>query len=43
MNETDSRKKDVHKAICQNITEENKRRYKSMQNKAKKAVSKAMR
>ena len=33
--------KDAHNAMCQNSTEENKRRYKSM--KAKKAVSKAMR
>ena len=33
-----SRKKEVHKAMCQNSTEENKRRY-----KAQKAVSKAMR
>ena len=30
-----SRKKDVHRAMC---TEENKRRCKSMKNKAKKAV-----
>ena len=36
-------KKDVHMAMCQNNTEENKRRYKSMKNKAKKAVSIAMR
>ena len=33
-----SRKKDAHKAMCQNSTEENKRRYKSMKNKAKKSV-----
>ena len=32
-----SRKKDAHKAMCQNSTEGNKRRYKSMKNKAKKA------
>ena len=38
-----SRKKESHKAMCQNSTEENKRRYKSLKNKAKKAVSKAMR
>ena len=38
-----SRKKDPHKAMCWNSTAENKRRYKSMKNKAKKAVSKAMR
>ena len=36
-------KNEVHKAMCQNSTEENKRRYKRMKNKAKKAVSKAMR
>ena len=35
-----SRKKDAHKAMCQKSTEENKRRYKSMKNKA---VSKAIR
>ena len=35
-----SRKKDTHKAMCWNSTEENKMRYKSMINKAKKAVSK---
>ena len=35
------RKKDAHKATCQNSTEENKRMYKSTKNKAKKAVSKA--
>ena len=38
-----SRMKDAHKAMCQNSTEENKRRHKSLKNKAKKAVSKAMR
>ena len=38
-----SRKKDAHKAMCQDNTEGNKRRYKSMKNKARKAVSKAMR
>ena len=37
-----SRKKDAHKAMCQNNTEENKIKYKSMKNKAKKAVSKAI-
>ena len=37
-----SMKKDAHKAMCQNNTE-NKRRYKSMKNKAAKTVSKAMR
>ena len=34
MKEADSRKKDAYKAMCQNNTEENKRRYKSMKNKA---------
>ena len=38
-----SRKKDAYKTMCQNGTYENKRRYNSMKNKAKKAVSKAMR
>ena len=37
------RKKEAHKAMCQKSTKENKRRYKSLKNKAKKAVSKAMR
>ena len=32
------RKKEAHKALCQNSTEEYKRRYESMENKAKKAV-----
>ena len=41
--ETVSTKKDAHKAMCQNSTEENKMRYKSVKNKANKAVSKAMR
>ena len=41
--EANSRKKEAHKAMCQNSTEENKRWYGSMKNKAKKAVSKAMR
>ena len=36
-------KKDAHKAMCRNSTEKNKRRHKCMKNKAKKAVSKAMR
>ena len=43
MKEAVSRKKDEHKAMCQSNTEENKITYKSMKNKAKKAVSKAMR
>ena len=42
VNESVSRKKKAHKAMCQNSTEKNKR-HKSMKNKAKKAVSKAMR
>ena len=43
MNEAVTMKKDAHKAMCQNNTEKNKRRHKSMKNKAKTAVSKAMR
>ena len=35
-----AKKKEAHKAMCQNSTEESKRRYDSMENKA---VSKAMR
>ena len=38
-----SRKNDAHKAMCQDNTEENKGRYESMKNKAKKAVSIAIR
>ena len=38
-----SRKKDAHNAMCRNSTEENKRRYISLKNKGRKAVSKAMR
>ena len=38
-----SRKKNVHKAMCLNSTEENKRWNKSIKNKSKKAASKAMR
>ena len=37
-----SRKKDVHKTMCWNSTEKNKRVYK-VKNKAKKAASKALR
>ena len=40
---TVSRKKDAHKVMCQNSTEENKRKYKNMKNKAREAVSKPMR
>ena len=36
-----SRKKETHKAICQNSMEN--KRYKSLKNKEKKAASKAMR
>ena len=36
-------KKGASKVMCKINTEENKKRYKSMKNKAKKAVSKAMR
>ena len=42
MKEALSGKKEAHMAMCWNSIEENKRRYKSMKNKAKKAVSKAM-
>ena len=42
MKEAVSRKKDAHKAMCQNNTE-NTRRYKGMKNKAAKAFTKAMR
>ena len=38
-----SQEEKKHKAMCQISTDENKRRHKSMKNKAKKAVSKAMR
>ena len=34
MKEAVSRKNEAHKAMCQNSTEENKKRYKSMKNKA---------
>ena len=33
-----SRRKDAHKAMCRNSTEENKSGYESMKNKARKAV-----
>ena len=42
-NEAATRKKEAHKAMCLNRTEENKRRHKSMKNKAKETVAKAMR
>ena len=35
-------KNDAHKAICCNSTEESKRKYKGINNKAKKAFSKAI-
>ena len=38
-----SRKNDMHKAMCGHSTEENNNSYKSMRNKARKSVSKAMR
>ena len=38
-----SRKKEAHNVMCQNGTEENKRRYGSMKSKANKSVSNAMR
>ena len=40
VNEAISKKKDAQKAMCWKCIEENKRRYKSMKNIAKKAVSK---
>ena len=43
MMEAVSRKKEEHKVMCHSSTEENKRRYKGIENKGKKAVSKAMR
>ena len=43
MKEAVSKKKEAHKAMCQNNTEESKRRYESMKNKARKVVSKGMR
>ena len=42
MNEAISRKKEAHVAMCRNRTMENKMKDKCMKNKAKKAVSKAM-
>ena len=36
-------KKEAHNVMCQNSTGENKRRQKSIKNKAKKAISKVMR
>ena len=38
-----SRKKEAHKVMCHNSTDENNCRYKIMNNYAKKAVSKVMR
>ena len=43
MKEAVSREKEAHKAMCHNSTEEKKRRYNSMKNKTKNAVSEAMR
>ena len=40
MKEAVSRKKEAHRAMCQNSNEDNKRWYKSLKNKAKKAVFK---
>ena len=42
MNEADSWKKEVNKEMCQKSTMENKIRQRSMKNKEKNAVSKAM-
>ena len=39
MKEAVSGKKEAHKAMCQNSSEENKSRYEGMENEAKKAVS----
>ena len=38
-----SRRKEAHKAMCHNSSDENNGRYESMKNEAKKAVLKAMR
>ena len=43
VNEAVSRKKEAHKAMSINRTDENKRRHKGMKNKANKPVSKATR
>ena len=40
MKEAASRKKEAHRAMCQNSTEENKRRHNILKNKGNKAVSK---
>ena len=37
------KKKDTNKAMCKSSTDENMKRYGSIENKTKKAVSKAMR
>ena len=42
MKEAIQGKKDAHKAICRICTDENERWYERMRNKARKAVSKAM-
>ena len=43
MKDAVSRKRDMQKAVCQDNTEENMRKYKGMKNRAKKPVPKAMR
>ena len=43
MMEAVSGKNEAHQVMCHSSTEENKWRYKSLENKAKKAVSKATR
>ena len=43
MKEAVSGNEDAHKAMCQDNTQKNKRRYEGMKNEAKKAVSKATR
>ena len=42
MKEAIARKKEAHKVLCKNRTEENKARYKNMKNRANKVVAKAM-
>ena len=42
MKDAISRKKDAHKSVCRNRTEDDRNRYESMTNKARKVVSKAL-
>ena len=39
MKQAISGKKDAHRAMCRNSTEENKNRYKYMKNESKKMIS----